>query len=87
MTSVTIPNTVTSIKNEAFKYCSALPSITIPSSVTLLDGYSVFNGCNNLKTVTMTGKTISTVQGMNKYSWWGLTSGCVIHCTDGDITV
>jgi hypothetical protein len=34
LTSVTIPNSVTSIGNYAFDYCTSLTSVTIPNSVT-----------------------------------------------------
>ena len=45
-----IPNSVTSIGNNAFAYCSGLTSIEIPSSVTSI-GSSAFSGCYGLKEV------------------------------------
>lgn len=45
-----IPNTVTSIGDEAFQNCSGLTSITIPNSVTTI-GYYSFWGCKDLTTV------------------------------------
>ena len=39
-----IPNSVTSIGDFAFKYCSGLTSVTIPNSVTSIGGYA-FYGC------------------------------------------
>ena len=44
MTSVTIPNSVTSIGNSAFWGCSGLTSVTIPNSVTNISE-SAFNNC------------------------------------------
>ncbi|URZ03054.1 leucine-rich repeat domain-containing protein [Clostridium felsineum] len=44
LTSVTIPNTVTSIGSFAFYYCSSLVSISIPNSVTSI-GDSAFAYC------------------------------------------
>ena len=44
MTSITIPNSVTSIGDEAFSYCSRLTSITIPNSVTSI-GRDAFFSC------------------------------------------
>ena len=50
LTSVTIPNSVTSIVSYAFYNCTGLTSVTIPNSVTSI-GEGVFNGCNSLPVV------------------------------------
>ena len=48
LTSVTIPDSVTTIGNCAFLGCDNLTSVTIPDSVTTI-GYWVFSGCLSLK--------------------------------------
>lgn len=53
-TSVTIPDSVTTIGNFAFSYCSRLTSVTIPDSVTSI-GDSAFSGCSSLTDVYYTG--------------------------------
>lgn len=50
LTSITIPNSVTSIGNYAFKDCKSLKSITIPNGVTSIGDYA-FDGCTNISTV------------------------------------
>ena len=45
--NTTIPNSVTSIGNRAFFYCSGLTSITMPNSVTSI-GAGAFYGCETL---------------------------------------
>ncbi|MFK7911782.1 MAG: leucine-rich repeat domain-containing protein [Akkermansiaceae bacterium] len=45
--SYSIPNSVTTLANEAFKNCKSLSYFTIPSGVTMI-GNRVFSGCNNL---------------------------------------
>jgi len=50
LTSITIPNSVTSIGGGAFWGCSGLTSITIPNSVTSIGGWA-FSGCSGLQWV------------------------------------
>ena len=86
MTSVTIPSSVTSIGNSVFTGCSDLTSVTIPSSVTSIGNYA-FSKCTGLRDITFSGKNKATVKGMANYSWDLNRGNCVIHCTDGDITL
>lgn len=51
-TSITIPNGVTEIPYDAFRYCHSLTNITIPNSVMSIGGH-VFSGCGELKSVTI----------------------------------
>lgn len=66
LTSVTIPDSVTSIGWEAFRYCGSLKNVTIPDSVTDF-GWEAFKGCSSLKSVTLPDsvKTISTEMFMD----------------------
>ena len=50
--SYTIPSSVTSIGNSAFKDCSSLASITIPASVTNISDY-LFDVCSNLTSIVV----------------------------------
>ena len=52
LTSVTMPDSVTSIGNYAFKDCSSLTSVTIPDSVTSIGDYA-FYGCSSLEIMTI----------------------------------
>ena len=54
LTSITIPDSVTSIGYAAFTICKSLTSVTIGNSVTSI-GESAFNGCNKLKEVNYRG--------------------------------
>ena len=50
--SITIPNTVTSIGEDAFSWCEVLTSVIIGNSVTNI-GRSAFNGCTKLTAVSI----------------------------------
>lgn len=56
MTSINIPDTVTSIGNEAFEHCD-FTEITIPDSVTTI-GQGAFSGCGNLTDVKLSTKIV-----------------------------
>ena len=58
MTSVTIPNSVTSIGSSAFFGCSGLTSVTIPNSVTSIRS-AAFRYCSGLTSVTIPNSVTS----------------------------
>ena len=57
--AISIPDSVLSIGNYAFRNCSGVTSITIPNSVTSI-GYSVFYGCSILTTVNWNATACSS---------------------------
>ncbi|MDY6371014.1 MAG: leucine-rich repeat protein, partial [Bacteroidales bacterium] len=67
LTTITIPNSVTSIGGSAFFGCSGLTSVTIGNSVTSI-GDSTFRGCSGLTSVTIP----NSVTYIGDYSF----SGC-----------
>lgn len=85
MQSIEIGNGVTYIGGSSVAQSPELTSMTIPASVMGITYYS-FVGCNRLMDVTFSGRDMATVQAMTGYSW-NLKPGCVLHCTDGDITL
>ena len=71
-TSITIPNSVTSIGEHAFENCSDLTSVTIPNSVTSIGG-SAFWCCRGLTSVTI-GNSVTSIGEDAFYNCSGLTS-------------
>ena len=69
LTSVTIPNSVTSIGSSAFSGCIGLTSVTIPNSVTSIGDY-VFYNCIGLTSVTIPNSVDSIGHG----AFWGCSS-------------
>ena len=62
LTSVKIPNSVTSIGLEVFSYCSSLASITIPNSVESI-GRLAFSKCSSLSSITIPNSVTSIGYG------------------------
>jgi len=58
LTSITIPNSVTSIGISAFTSCTSLTSITIPDSVTSIGDMAFFN-CTGLTSITIPSSVTS----------------------------
>jgi hypothetical protein len=72
LTSVTIPDSVTSIGDGAFSGCSRLTSVSIPAGVTSI-GNLAFSGCSSLTSVTIPASVTSI--GLGAFSGCsGLTS-------------
>ena len=72
LTSVTIPNSVTSIGDRAFSDCSGLTSVTIPNSVTSI-GYEAFRDCTSLTSITIPN-SVTSIGWSAFFGCSGLTS-------------
>ncbi len=68
----TIPNNVTIIGNDAFKYCKGLTTITIPNSVTSIGNFA-FSSCTGLTSITIP-KSVTKIGSFAFTSCTGLTS-------------
>ena len=72
ITSVSIPNSVTSIGGYAFYGCTGLTSVTIPNSVTSIGSYA-FAWCKGLTSVTIPN-SVTSIGEWTFYECEGLTS-------------
>src|SRR4030042_2017781 len=72
LTSINIPNTITTIGYQAFYSCTALTSVTIPDSVNSI-GDNAFYYCTSLKSVTI-GNNVTSIGYQAFYSCTALTS-------------
>ena len=75
ITSVEIPEGVTSIDEEAFAKCSKLKSITIPNSVTSIGDYA-FKGCSSLTSITIP----NSVTKIGEEAFSGCTGELIVNC-------
>lgn len=66
ITSLTIPNTITTIGNAAFRSCSFLQELNLPDSIERI-GNSAFEGCFELTHLTL-GNSIEMI-GESAFSW------------------
>ncbi len=77
LTSITIPDSVTSIGSYAFRYCTSLTSITIPDSVTSI-GNCAFYNCDSLTSITIP----DSVTSIDNSTFSGCTSLTSINIPD-----
>lgn len=59
MTTISIPNSVTHIGDDAFEFCEGLSAIAIPNSVTTIGG-GAFVGCKKLTIKCTSGSCAET---------------------------
>lgn len=77
VTSVTIPDSITSIPDAAFANCSQLTNISIPNSVTYI-GYSAFSSCTSLKSIALP----SSLSSISEALFFGCSQLTTIHIPD-----
>jgi hypothetical protein len=68
ITSVTLPESLTSIANSAFEYCVSLTEIQFPAALTDI-GQGAFRGCTLLESADLSGTGVTYISG-------SLFSGC-----------
>ena len=69
LTSITIPNSVTNIGDNAFEGCKGLTSVTIPNSVTSIEG-SAFSGCSSVEYLSIG----NNVESIGRFAFSGLNA-------------
>ena len=82
--SYIIPDSVTSIGNDAFSGCKSLASITIPNRVTSI-GHEAFSGCKSLASITIPNRVTSIGWNAFEYceSLTSVTIGNSVTSIDG----
>ena len=78
LTSIVIPDSVTSIGYGAFYYCEGLTSIAIPDSVTSI-GDGAFRECSSLTSITIP----DSVTSIGSYAFYGCSSLTSVTIPEG----
>jgi len=72
LTSITIPNNITSIGESAFGFCTSPTNITIPNSVTSI-GDDAFGNCTSLTSITIPN-SVTSIGNFVFYECYSLTN-------------
>ncbi len=75
--TITIPNGVKTIGEQAFQGCARLTSINLPESLTSIGG-SAFSGCNSLATVTFASSYTALTIGASAFKNCTLTTNITL---------
>lgn len=62
LTSITLPNTITTIRSEAFSGCSSLTKINLPDSITILEDYAFAN--SRFRSIKLPNKITTIKEGL-----------------------
>lgn len=86
LTSIAIPDSVTSIGYWAFSGCKSLTSIEIPDSVTSIGNYA-FRGCSALTSINF-NDTMTQWNTITKGSNWNYNvPATYVQCSDGQVAL
>ncbi len=80
-TSITIPDSVTSISYSAFRGCTELTSVTIPDSVTSIGPWA-FEGCTGLTTVNWNATACTSAGSYNSPIFKGCSNLATVNIGD-----
>ena len=86
LTSITIPDSVTNIEEEAFLSCVALKSIVIGNGVTSI-GAAAFMCCDSLKSITFNGTKMQWNSIELGDEWNYEMPAQRVRCTDGNVKI
>ena len=82
---VTLPESLTTLKQFLFLRCYALESVTIPGSVVEFE-LSVFADCTALTDIHFGGTVEQWNQIVKPDNWNSSLTSCTVHCTNGDLS-
>lgn len=86
LTDITIPDSVTSIKNYAFYGCSGLTGITIPDGMTDIGDYAFYD-CSSLTSITIPNSVADYGNSIGSYAFKGCNSLKELIVEDGDAII